>query len=90
MFWFFGRKACGILAPRPEIEPTPRPLEGEVLTTGPPGKSLLIPVLRHLFMKIFLKPGYIDRNIVIQQYNLCWVHQSQLNKYWIHQLNKSI
>ena len=40
MFWFFGRKACGILAPRPGIEPAPPALEGKVLTTGPPGKSL--------------------------------------------------
>ena len=30
MFWFFGHKACGILAPQPEIEPTPSALEGEV------------------------------------------------------------
>ena len=27
---FFGPKACGILAPRPGIEPTPPALEGEV------------------------------------------------------------
>ena len=27
------------LALRPGIEPTPPTLEGEVLTTGPPGKS---------------------------------------------------
>ena len=40
MFWFFGREACGILAPRPGIEPAPPALEGEVPTTGPPGKSL--------------------------------------------------
>ena len=40
MFWFFGHKACGILAPWPGIKPTPPALEGEVLTTGPPGKSL--------------------------------------------------
>ena len=40
MFWFFGCKACGILAPRPGIKPSPPALEGEVLTTGPPGKSL--------------------------------------------------
>ena len=39
MFWFFGREACGILAPGPGIEPTPPALEGTVLTTGPPGKS---------------------------------------------------
>ena len=36
---FFGTEACGILAPWPGIEPAPPPLEGEVLTTGPPGKS---------------------------------------------------
>ena len=39
MFWFFGREACGILAPRPGIKPTPPALEGEVLTTGPPEES---------------------------------------------------
>ena len=39
MFWFFGQEACGILASRPGIEPAPPALEGEVLTTGPPGKS---------------------------------------------------
>ena len=39
MFWFFGHEACGILVPRPGIEPTPPALESEVLTTGPPGKS---------------------------------------------------
>ena len=35
MFCFFGHEACGILAPQPGIE-----LALEVLTTGPPGKSL--------------------------------------------------
>ena len=39
MFYFFGHKACGILAPQPGIKPASSPLEGEVLTTGPPGKS---------------------------------------------------
>ena len=39
MFWFFGQEARGILAPSPEIAPSPRALEGEVLTTGLPGKS---------------------------------------------------
>ena len=33
---FYGHKACGILAPRPGIEPVAPALEGEVLTTGPP------------------------------------------------------
>ena len=38
MFWCFGREARRILAPWSGIEPTPPALEGEVLTTGPPGK----------------------------------------------------
>ena len=46
MFWFFGRKACGILAPEPGIEPTPPALEGEGSTTGLPGKSLESNLLR--------------------------------------------
>ena len=40
MFWFFGLEACGSIAPQPGIEPAPLALKGEVLTTGPPGKSL--------------------------------------------------
>ena len=40
MFWFFGCEACGILAPWPGIEPAPTAPEEELLTTGPPGKSL--------------------------------------------------
>ena len=38
-FVLFACKACGILALRPRIELTAPLLEGEVLTTGPPGKS---------------------------------------------------
>ena len=38
MFWFFGREACGMLAPQPGLEPNPPALEGEGLTTGLPGK----------------------------------------------------
>ena len=40
IFLFFGLDAHGILAPPPGIEPAPPALEGEVLATGPPGKSL--------------------------------------------------
>ena len=42
MFWIFGPKACGISAPQPRIEPALLALGGEILTTGPPGKSLHI------------------------------------------------
>ena len=38
MFWFFGLKGCGILAPQPGIEPESPALEGGFLTTGSPGK----------------------------------------------------
>ena len=49
MFWFFDSEACGILAPQPGIEPIPPALEGEDLTTGPPGKSPEI-FLKHLII----------------------------------------
>ena len=49
MFWFFGHEACGILVPRPGIEPAPSASEGEVLTTEPlresPGTHYLIAYL---------------------------------------------
>ena len=41
MFWLFGCKKYGILSPWPWIKPAPPTLEGEVLTTRLPGKSLL-------------------------------------------------
>ena len=37
-FWFFGHGAYGISAPWPGIKPAHPAFEGEVLTTGPPGK----------------------------------------------------
>ena len=40
MFWIFGLEARGILTLQPGIKLTPPALEHEVLTTGPPGKSL--------------------------------------------------
>ena len=45
MFWFFGCKACGILASQPGIESARPALEGEVLTPGPLGRLLSQPVL---------------------------------------------
>ena len=36
--WFFGHKARGSLAPEPGITPASSVLEGNVSTTGPPGK----------------------------------------------------
>ena len=42
----FDHEAYEILAPWPGIEPTPPSLEGEVLTTGPPGKTQVFSLLR--------------------------------------------
>ena len=39
MFLFFGHESCGILVPWLGIEPILPALKGEVLTTGPLGKS---------------------------------------------------
>ena len=39
MFWLFDREACGVLSPHPGVETACPGLEGEVLTTGSPGKS---------------------------------------------------
>ena len=43
-----------ILAPWPGIEPVPPALEGQVLTTGPPGKSPLFCTYMTLQHKVFL------------------------------------
>ena len=45
MFGFIGHEACGILALHPGTEPVFSALEGDVLTTGLPGKFLKL----HLF-----------------------------------------
>ena len=41
VFLIFSHEACGILVPWPGIELTSFALEGEVSTTGLPGKSLI-------------------------------------------------
>ena len=38
----FGHEACAISAPRLGIKPATPALEGEVSTTGPPGKSWVV------------------------------------------------
>ena len=62
MFWFFGQEACGILAPRPRIEPTPPALEGEVLTTGPPGKSQHVDSFHSLFPSCECRTTHLGRS----------------------------
>ena len=43
---FFGYEACGILASRPGIKPIPPALGSEVLTTGLPGKSFNLVLIK--------------------------------------------
>ena len=70
MFWFFGHGTCGILAPQPGIEPPSPALEGKVLTTGPPGKSLSLSFLRiTLPDRIFL----VDRFWVFFFLSALWI-----------------
>ena len=40
VFYVFGCEGCGILALRMGPEPAPTAMDGEVLTTGPPGNEL--------------------------------------------------
>ena len=40
-------EACGILVLRPGIEPLPPALQDGFLTTGPPGKFILLCILRY-------------------------------------------
>ena len=54
MFWIFSHETCRILAPRPGIE-SPA-LGGEVLTTGPPGKSRKI-LKSRISLKIIILPS---------------------------------
>lgn len=51
VLFFFGREVCGILAPQPGMEPVLSALEGNVLTSGLPGKSL-----SGLFQVLHLSP----------------------------------
>ena len=56
MSWFLVCEACGILASKPGIEPSPPALEGEILTAGPPEKSpsVLFVFFKSKFLSLFL------------------------------------
>ena len=49
--WLSCSVACGILVPRPGIEPMSPALEGGFLTIGPPGESLIY-ILRRIFWQL--------------------------------------
>ena len=65
MFWVFGHKACGVLAPGPGIEPT-RPVIGR-LTAIPSGKALEV---------CFLQPPNTDFKLRHIYYPRFWCPQS--------------
>ena len=68
-FFFFVHKVCRILVPRPGIELALPALEGEILTSGPLGKSLhcflklvpltiFYPLSRWPFLPFYVIPGF--------------------------------
>ena len=85
MFWvfffFFGHKAPGILAPGPGIEPATPALEGEVLTTGLPGKSQhsLLHSPDKMFQKYVLAHGHcllLSSKLIFTQNLLAITHSA--------------
>ena len=52
--FFFGQETCGILAPPPGRGLEPPLLEGKLLTTDPPGESLLFPSQQMLLSALLL------------------------------------
>ena len=70
MFWFSGHEACGVLAPWPGIEPLPPALEGEVLTTEPPEKSLELSIEWIFISPIFTLSTFWQ--VVLSSRLLCW------------------
>ena len=73
LFWFFGCKACGILAALSGISPTSPALEGEVVTTGLLGKSLLFVFEEWLIVWIFLPFSFFK--VSLHQINPCIIRQ---------------
>ena len=58
MFWFSGHEAYGVLAAQPGMELTSPALKGEVLTTGPPGKSLTVLNICHIKFSAYRLPPH--------------------------------
>ena len=71
--WLNCPVACGILVPRPGIEPTSPALEGGFFTTGPPGKSQFPVFEPHLLLSLPLcvfpcKTGFLLPGEGLQQF----------------------
>ena len=73
MFCFFWLKACGILAPQPGNQPAPPALEGKVLTTGPPGKSLHDFVFSHSPSNSKLQTHWTSTSLNVPRSDIFWL-----------------
>ena len=84
-------QACGILTPRPGVEPAPHVLEGEVPTTEPPRKPLLY-FLMGAMSQIVLKFHLSDFFCVCNLDMLFIIHKNKniLKIYESKELSKSI
>ena len=93
IYWFFDHEAYEILASRSGIEPIPATLEGKVLATGLPGKSLyLVFVCLFVFFNFLMRKNrwivyYTDHKwtspwIVTKQAPLCIQHPAQETEHY--------
>ena len=73
----FGQEACGILSPWPGTEPAPSALEGEVVTTGPPGK-FLGDLIEHIYLVHSLPLGW---GLLLPPLKSLWERGKPPNKY---------
>ena len=64
MFRFFGYKTCGILTPPSGVKPAAPALEGEILATGLPGKSLSEDLNQDSVVSPFTRNS-VDKGIVL-------------------------
>ena len=74
----FCLEVCGILAPQTGLKAASPALEGEVLSTGPPGKS--IPAIILMSRPLYLCLPYIFENMP----TLLWISLWNLKDYPIH------
>ena len=89
MFWFFGLEACGILAPWPGIKPAAPALEGKVLTTGLPGKSL------HIFLKSWVpfklvEPPQIYHTFEDEESQIKCLHKNSGEPAWVNRETENL
>ena len=74
MFQFLGLQACGILAPRPGIKPTPPVLEGKLLSTELSGSSYI-----YFFEKQILEQFQVHRKTESSEFSCIPIPSSTIN-----------